>query len=87
MHEMFCPLNAKMVGQSYLQLRTTMCPSNDMLYLENFDKRLPKFHLRGINSLIETGSFADNDGSSKTTFLATISAMNANRTYQRNNRP
>lgn len=58
----------------------------DMLNIENFDKLLPKFHLRGINFLLEKGLFADHDGSSKNvtdaaqkleTSLAATSAMNA----------
>ena len=61
----------------------------DMLNLENFNKLLPKFHLRGMNLLIENGLFfADHDGSSKKatdtgkqleTSLATTSSMNANK--------
>ncbi len=60
----------------------------DMLNLENFNKLLPKFHLRGLNVLVENGLFAHHDGSSKKatdtakqleTSLATTSAINANK--------
>ncbi len=57
-----------------------------MLSPENFDKLLPKFHLRGINFLLEKGLFADHDGSLRKasdvakkleTILAKTSATNA----------
>ena len=48
----------------------------DMLNLENFNNLLPKFHLCGMNFLIENSLFVDHDGSDGSSKKATDTANN-----------